>query len=57
MHLGPIIVLLIAVPMPALRVAAAEHYAVTGVYVDPRSGSVPIRQNINDLEAAAGAQW
>lgn len=40
-----------------VRAAAAKHHAVTGVYVDPRSGSVPLRQNVNDLEAAAGPQW
>lgn len=39
------------------EVAVAEHHPVTGVYVDPRAGSVPLRQNINDLEAEAGAQW
>lgn len=37
-------------------VVAQKPYAITGVPVDP-AGPVPLRKNINDLEAAGGAQW
>jgi hypothetical protein len=57
MHLSRAVALLAAASSAVPPVAAAEHHAITGVYVDPRSGFVPMRQNINDLEAAAGAQW
>ncbi|CAM1506432.1 Fc.00g060730.m01.CDS01 [Cosmosporella sp. VM-42] len=32
-------------------------YPVTGVFVDSRNGGVPLRQEINTLQAAGGAQW
>lgn len=37
--------------------ATQEPYAVVGVPVDPRASGVPLRKNINDLEAIGGAQW
>lgn len=42
-----------AVPL----VLAQEPYAVTGVQVDSRAGGVPLRMDINELEAQGGAQW
>ncbi|KND89565.1 Tyrosinase [Tolypocladium ophioglossoides CBS 100239] len=36
---------------------ALDPYPVTGVSVDPKAGSVPLRQNINDLQSAGGAPW
>lgn len=57
MRLSLAVALLGATTSTLPRVIAAKHHAVTGVYVDPRSGSVPTRQNINDLEAAGGPQW
>ncbi|KAM4055708.1 tyrosinase [Hirsutella rhossiliensis] len=39
----------------AQRTTTSDPYAVTGARV--RSGSVPIRRNINDLQAEAGPQW
>ena len=41
----------------ALAATSSEPYPITGVYVDPRAGSVPLRKNINDFAAERGAQW
>lgn len=42
-----------AVPL----VLAQQPYAITGVAVDPRAGGVPLRQDIDQLQAQGGAQW
>ncbi|PNY27459.1 Tyrosinase [Tolypocladium capitatum] len=36
---------------------AQGHVPVTGVKVDPKAGGVPLRQNINELEARGGPAW
>lgn len=43
--------------LTGVTVVAQKPNAVTGVPVDPNAKSVPLRKNINDLEAAGGAQW
>ncbi len=37
--------------------AAADLYPITGVPVSSRAERVPLRKNINDLQAIGGAQW
>lgn len=41
--------------LPQIR--SQNHFAVTGVEVDPSGGDIPLRQNINDLQAQGGASW
>ncbi|KFA71768.1 hypothetical protein S40288_08752 [Stachybotrys chartarum IBT 40288] len=42
-----------AVPL----VHSQTPYPITGVTVDPRSGGVPLRQNINQLQSQGGPKW
>lgn len=47
----------LAVLGTAPRVLAADPYAITGVSVPQGGEGVPLRLNINDLQAAGGPQW
>lgn len=49
--------LLVPLTLGLAAVVEAKAFPVTGVVVDPRAGGVPLRQNINDLQAAGGPQW
>ncbi|KAK7415280.1 hypothetical protein QQX98_006029 [Neonectria punicea] len=40
----------------ASLVTAQDRYPITGISV-PEGSAVPLRQNINELQAAGGAQW
>uniref|UniRef100_A0A8H7NEV0 tyrosinase n=1 Tax=Bionectria ochroleuca TaxID=29856 RepID=A0A8H7NEV0_BIOOC len=44
-------------PLAAVAAGADGHYPITGVPVDPRAGGVPLRRNIDELEAIGGEQW
>lgn len=38
-------------------VLAQKPYAITGVAVDSRAEGMPLRKDINELQAQGGAQW
>lgn len=47
---------LLAIGLAPLTALAQNHYAITGVKVDPKA-DVPLRLNINDMYNKGGPQW
>lgn len=50
-------ILIAVLGIAPLGLFAQDPYAITGVSVSDPENGVPLRRNINELQAAGGAQW